>query len=108
MERQREGKINLFTVESGESVLINRINIKPNKSEMKRFTFVSVMAFILVSFFDGILLSQPRVRESFNDNWKFIKYFNASDEIATTDKEPAGLQAISVNDNSWRSVESAS
>ena len=43
--------------------------------------------------------------ESFNDGWKFIRYFNASNEAVTTDREPAGLQLPSVNDNSWRTVD---
>ena len=72
---------------------------------MKRFTFVSVIAFIIVTFFDGILFSQPGTRESFNNDWKFIRYFNASDENVATDREPAGLQALSVNDDTWRSVD---
>ena len=49
--------------------------------------------------------NSPRSRESFNDNWKFIKYFNASDEAALTDKEPAGLEMPSVADNTWRTVD---
>ncbi|MBP1665817.1 MAG: hypothetical protein H6Q23_677, partial [Bacteroidetes bacterium] len=72
---------------------------------MKKITSVSIFTFILVTLFNGTLFSQPRVRESFNENWKFIKYFNASDENVTTDKEPAGLQAPSVNDDKWRTVD---
>jgi len=55
----------------------------------------------------GISLAQnsPRSRESFNQDWKFIKYFNASTDAATNDKEPAGLQLPSANDNSWRTLE---
>ncbi len=33
------------------------------------------------------------------------KYFNASTDAATTDKEPEGLQLPSVNDNSWRTLD---
>jgi beta-galactosidase len=47
----------------------------------------------------------PRSRESFNQGWKFIKYFNASDEAVMTGKEPENLQLPSVNDNNWRSLD---
>ncbi|MCU0472380.1 MAG: DUF4982 domain-containing protein [Bacteroidales bacterium] len=46
-----------------------------------------------------------RSRESFNDNWKFFKYFNAYDEAIVTDQEPAGLEMPSVADNTWRTVD---
>jgi beta-galactosidase len=47
----------------------------------------------------------PRSRESFNENWKFIKYFNASNEATTLDKEPAGLESPLINDNAWRTLD---
>jgi beta-galactosidase len=47
----------------------------------------------------------PRTRESFNLGWKFVKYFNASNDAVTTDKEPENLQLPSVNDNAWRSLD---
>jgi beta-galactosidase len=47
----------------------------------------------------------PRSRESFNQGWKFVKYFNASNESVTIDREPENLQLPSVNDNSWRSLD---
>jgi beta-galactosidase len=47
----------------------------------------------------------PRTRESFNEDWKFIKYLNASNETAATDREPEGLQMPAVNDNSWRTLD---
>lgn len=59
-------------------------------------------------FLSAYLLSaqeSPRTRESFNEGWKFVRYFNASDEAKTQDKEPANLQQANVNDNSWRSVD---
>jgi beta-galactosidase len=59
-------------------------------------------------FLSAYLLSaqeSPRTRESFNEGWKFVRYFNASDEATTQDKEPANLQQANVNDNSWRSVD---
>ena len=47
----------------------------------------------------------PRSRESFNQGWKFIKYFNASSDASATDREPEGLEAPSVNDNDWRTLD---
>ncbi|HOB85786.1 MAG TPA: beta-galactosidase GalB [Bacteroidales bacterium] len=72
---------------------------------MKKILSVSTIAVILLTLFNGILFSQPRVRESFNENWKFIKYFNASDENTTFDKEPAGLQVPSFDDSMWRTLD---
>jgi beta-galactosidase len=69
---------------------------------MKRTFFTLTLLFL-----SAYLLSaqeSPRTRESFNEGWKFTRYFNASDE-ATQDKEPANLQLANVNDNSWRSVD---
>jgi len=57
--------------------------------------------------FGTILQAQvsPRSRESFNEDWKFIRYFNASNEAAASDKEPKGLEAPEFNDSGWRDVE---
>ena len=54
-----------------------------------------------------VLLAQesPRSHESFNMGWKFVRYFNASDEAVATEKEPENLQLPSVNDNNWRSLD---
>ncbi len=49
--------------------------------------------------------TNPRTRVSFNDGWKFVKYFNANNESATSDKEPAGLESPALNDNSWRTLD---
>ena len=70
---------------------------------MKR---ISIFAFFLIGL-TCVSLSQnaPRTRESFNEGWKFIKYFNASNETVATDKEPAGLEMPAVNDNAWRTVD---
>jgi beta-galactosidase len=46
-----------------------------------------------------------RARESFNMGWKFVKYFNASDEAVEIDREPENLQLPTVNDNNWRSLD---
>jgi beta-galactosidase len=48
---------------------------------------------------------QTRSRESFNEGWKFVKYFNASYEAVTFDIEPEGLQMPEINDNSWRTLD---
>jgi beta-galactosidase len=69
---------------------------------MKRIT---VFTFLLMGL-TCLSLGQnaPRTRESFDEGWKFVKYFNASNESAVSDKEPEGLQMPAMNDNSWRTV----
>jgi beta-galactosidase len=55
---------------------------------------------------DAVMAQEsPRSRESFNQGWKFVKYFNASVESVATDREPENLQLPSVNDNSWRTLD---
>jgi len=74
---------------------------------MKR-VFTALLFFsVLLIWNTGISNAQnsPRSRESFNQGWKFIKYFNASTDAGTFDKEPAGLQLPSANDNSWRTLD---
>jgi len=74
---------------------------------MKRLITISLSVSLLLAGFQGNIYSQgsPRVRESFNDGWKFIKYFNASTDNVTTDREPEGwLQLPSVNDTGWRTL----
>jgi len=68
------------------------------------FTFLVIVITICIS---NALLAQesPRSRESFNQGWKFVKYFNASNDAVTTDKEPENLQLPTVNDNNWRSLD---
>lgn len=64
------------------------------------------MIVITICISDALLAQEsPRTRESFNTGWKFVKYFNASDETVTTDREPENLQLPSVDDNGWRSVD---
>lgn len=53
----------------------------------------------------SVAQESPRSRESFNLGWKFVKYFNASNETVVFDKEPADLQLPNVNDNIWRSLD---
>jgi beta-galactosidase len=74
---------------------------------MKRtsiFTFLLIM--VTICFSDALQAQEsPRSRESFNQGWKFVKYFSAFNEAVTTDKEPENLQSPSVDDNAWRSLD---
>ena len=74
---------------------------------MKRISILSFLMIMITICISDALIAQesPRSRESFNQGWKFVKYFNASDEAVTTDKEPENLQLPSVNDNNWRSLD---
>lgn len=74
---------------------------------MKRLIIAVFLMSASIIWYAGTIEAQksPRSRESFNQNWKFVKYFNASTDVATTDKEPEGLQLPSVNDNSWRTLD---
>lgn len=49
--------------------------------------------------------NSQRSRDSFNEGWKFVKYFNASTDAATTDKEPEGLHLPTADDNTWRTLD---
>jgi beta-galactosidase len=74
---------------------------------MKRTFILSSLLILTIMSVSVALIAQesPRTRESFNQGWKFVKFFNASDEAALTDKEPVNLQLPSVRDNAWRSVD---
>jgi len=74
---------------------------------MKRTSIFTLLLIVITICISETLLAQesPRSRESFNQGWKFVKYFNASDEAVITDKEPENLQLPSVNDNNWRSLD---
>ncbi|MGD0583036.1 MAG: beta-galactosidase GalB [Bacteroidales bacterium] len=74
---------------------------------MKRIILIALLITGLIILNAGSLKAQnsPRSRESFNQGWKFIKYFNAYNDAATTDKEPEGLQLPSANDSNWRSLD---
>jgi len=74
---------------------------------MKRKPVFLFLILGLIIWSTGLLQAQssPRSRESFNQNWKFVKYFNAANEKVTADKEPEGLQSPSVNDNNWRTLD---
>ncbi|MGA1976241.1 MAG: beta-galactosidase GalB [Bacteroidales bacterium] len=74
---------------------------------MKRIIFFALLIPGLMILNAGLLKAQnsPRSRESFNQGWKFTKYFNASTDAVTFDKEPEGLQLPSANDSNWRSLD---
>jgi beta-galactosidase len=74
---------------------------------MKKYLLTGLISILFILGTNAVSSAQtsPRSRESFNEGWKFVKYFNASNEAVATDKEPEGLQLPSVNDNSWRSVD---
>ncbi|MGB8490610.1 MAG: beta-galactosidase GalB [Bacteroidales bacterium] len=49
--------------------------------------------------------NSPRSRESFNQGWKFIKFFNSKTDAVAFDREPEGLQLPSARDDSWRTLD---
>jgi beta-galactosidase len=74
---------------------------------MKRISILTLLMTLITICISDALLAQesPRLRESFNQGWKFVKYFNASSEAVATDREPENLQLPAVNDNNWRSLD---
>jgi beta-galactosidase len=74
---------------------------------MKRLFIAVLFISCLIIWNAGLLQAQnsQRSRESFNQGWKFIKYFNASTDMATSDKEPEGLQLPAFNDSNWRTLD---
>ena len=74
---------------------------------MKRISILTFLMIVITICINDALLAQesPRLRESFNQGWKFVKYFNASSEAVATDREPENLQLPAVNDNNWRSLD---
>jgi beta-galactosidase len=74
---------------------------------MKRTSILTLFTIVITICISGALLAQesPRSRESFNQGWKFVRYFNASGEAVTTDREPENLQMPSVSDNNWRTLD---
>ena len=74
---------------------------------MKRTSILTFFVIVITLCITDAVMAQesPRSRESFNQGWKFVKYFNASVESVATDREPENLQLPSVNDNSWRTLD---
>lgn len=72
---------------------------------MKKLSVIILILSVLLISESLSAQDSPRSRESFNQGWKFVKYFNASDENINTDKEPADLQLPAVSDNTWRTVD---
>ena len=74
---------------------------------MKRFLTSLILIGVILSCNRTLADAQdsPRSRESFNQGWKFIKFFNASADAATFDREPAGLQLPAADDKAWRTLD---
>jgi beta-galactosidase len=74
---------------------------------MKKTILITMLIPVISTCYFGALQAQEtqRTRESFNDNWKFVRYFQASDEKSGTDIEPAGLQEPALNDKNWRTLD---
>ena len=74
---------------------------------MKRIIISSLFLISLSIILNESLMAQesPRSRTSFDQGWKFIRYFNAYDEDATGSREPENLQLPSVDDNEWQNVD---
>ncbi len=74
---------------------------------MKFNPLQAILILCMIIWNTGLAQAQnsPRSRESFNQNWKFVKYFNAANEAVAGDKEPESLQSLSVNDSNWRTLD---
>ncbi len=74
---------------------------------MKKKSVLTFLVILITLYITDAVIAQDssRSRESFNQGWKFVKYFNASGESVTPDREPEGLQLPSVNDNNWRTLD---
>jgi beta-galactosidase len=74
---------------------------------MKRTSVYILLIMVITICISEALMAQesPRSRESFNLGWKFVRYFNASDEAVTVSREPENLQLSSVDDTNWRSLD---
>jgi beta-galactosidase len=64
-----------------------------------------ITGFILCQSYTTDAQNSPRIRDSFNEGWKFIRYFNSSDESPVASREPENLQMPSVDDKEWRNVD---
>ena len=62
----------------------------PNYNLMKRTSILALLTIIITICMGQSIQAQdsPRSRELFNPGWKFIRYFYASNEAVTNDKEP--------------------
>jgi len=74
---------------------------------MKKTTLLKIS--LLIAFIASVSITKAqessRTIESFNNGWKFVKYFNSYDEAAISDKEPSNLQNPSFDDSGWRSLD---
>ena len=74
---------------------------------MKKTKILSVLILVSAICISSTLQAQDfqGSRELFNQGWKFVKYFNASNDAVSIDKEPENLHLLTVNDNNWRSLD---
>ena len=74
---------------------------------MKKISLLGLMILVLTLCTFEVIQARnsPRTRESFNEGWKFVKYFNAFTETIEFDREPEGLHLPSANDNDWRTID---
>lgn len=71
----------------------------------KRIKYLFILL-VLIPTCDVVLSQgQERKRESFNEGWKFIRYFYSSDEPVSSGREPEGLQFPEADDKSWRALD---
>lgn len=73
------------------------------KRLLPSFIIIAVFLFSIINPADA--QDSPRSRESFNQGWKFIRFFNASTDTATFDKEPSVLQLPTTDDKAWRTID---
>lgn len=74
---------------------------------MKKSGLFAFFTACILFCFSVVIVAQEAVRsdELFNEGWKFIKYFNASNDVASTDRELPHLELPAVNDSNWRSLD---
>lgn len=67
----------------------------------------SLIVLIIALISNTVIRGQemPSSRESFNQDWKFIRFDNASSEKTTVSREPEDLQSPQLNDQGWRNLD---
>jgi len=73
---------------------------------MKRAIYLVIIT-LMTSFVIQSSFSQgvDRTRESFNADWRFVRYLNAANETSYPDREPEGIQGPEFSDGSWRMLD---
>lgn len=71
---------------------------------MKKPVFLLITAIMLnlILLSTSSISAQAHTRESFNEGWRFIRYFHAASENVQNIKEPAGLHETIAPDSDWR------